>query len=102
MSEVATKKDIEELIGLINKGFTNAQEHADKRFEQVDKRFEQVDKRFEQVDKRFDKVEKEISKLREETARRDDYLAEEQQDQRERIEAMEDKLDLPHPEKQHV
>jgi len=99
MSEGATKKDIEELAELINSGFTNAQEHVDKRFEHVDKRFEKVEGEMRDMKT---ELKQEISKLRNETSRRDDHLADEQQQQRERIEIIENKLDVPHPEKQHV
>ncbi|WP_339056511.1 hypothetical protein [Candidatus Regiella endosymbiont of Tuberolachnus salignus] len=76
-SDVATKRDLDDLRKDMDAGFekTDAQiasvrkdmdvrfEQVDMRFEQVDKRFEQVDKRFEQVDKRFDKLESKFDRV---------------------------------------
>ena len=67
-----TKKEItiNELAGMMQRGFVALESKmdekfdiVDKRFEQVDKRFEQVDKRFEQVDKRFEEVDKKFEKV---------------------------------------
>jgi exonuclease VII large subunit len=57
-AEPATKDDIKELIGVMNKKF----EQVDKRLNQVDKRLDKFDMRFEQVDKRFEQMNKNFDK----------------------------------------
>ena len=66
-----TEKEItiNELAGMMQRGFVALEnkmdgkfETVDRRFEQVDKRFEQVDRKFEQVDKRFEQVDEKFRK----------------------------------------
>ena len=53
MDNTATKQDINELAGMVKRGFDGASEG----FEQVAKRFEQMEERFEQMARKLDKHE---------------------------------------------
>ena len=60
------KITIEDLAGMVKRGFDDTHVYMDKRFEAVDRRFEAVDRRFDDMDRRFDRIENMILKRHEE------------------------------------
>ena len=57
------KITIEDLAGMVKRGFDDTHVYMDKRFEAVDKRFEAVDRRFEAVDRRFDDMDRRFDRI---------------------------------------
>lgn len=127
MGEAATKQDIQELkkemkesfdefASLVNAGFTNVQQQlnqVDTRFDQVDTRLDQVDTRLDQVDTRLKNVDTRLDqvdtrlknletsseKLDRRITGREDFHIEEVSALKKRVNFVEEKLNIPHPQK---
>lgn len=67
---MAKKITIEDLAGMVKRGFDDTHAYIDKRFDDthayMNKRFEVVDRRFDDMDRRFDRIENLILKRHEE------------------------------------
>ena len=64
MSQFATKKDVEEIVGrVVGELLNEALQLISLRFKEVDKRFDQIDRRFEQIDARLDRMDKRLDRL---------------------------------------
>ena len=60
-----TKKEItmDELAGMVQRGFVALENKMDGKFEIVDKKFDQIDKKFDQIDKKFDQIDGRLDQI---------------------------------------
>lgn len=61
---MAKEINLDDLAGMINKGFESVRSEMNEGFNKVDERFEKVDKRFEALEKRMGNVEEDVKDIK--------------------------------------